>query len=269
MRVLGLSILLASSLSWAQTSNIDTVANNKCQPLQEFKSTREFLQKFKIIDLSETQEIRWSLEVTKGCQGASQRFQRVFSVLEKSGLDIKKTFDLSVKFAELTDSQTDTFITAFKGLFLENKYDFTFYEAFEISQQFAFAPADQQPRIKSDFEKILEFCLDQNAADLPLPTCREYSMRLMKISAQFGSQALYPEFSKIIQFLSTKSGLQYPVLKNLDLAAQILEQGPYAADSFIEAYAFSQSKSGLQLNTSQSFKFALEISKNSQRKNEK
>ncbi|MFP5520453.1 MAG: hypothetical protein ACLGGX_11155 [Bdellovibrionia bacterium] len=248
-------------------ADADTVYGpSKCSPLNEFKQVHSYLKNQAGIELSETQVLKQSLLVTEGCRGSAQRFKRVYQTLEKSGVDIKKSIETALLMAKSSDAQADIFLATFKGLFLENKYDFTFEESFLWAQEYAQAPESQHSLLKADFSQILNFCTSQNAEILPIKSCREYSLQLLKIATRPDRKSIYPQFKKLYDFLNEKEGPRFPIEQNLNICLQVLDIGDSAVHDFIEAYRYANSKTGLDLNTLQAFKFALEISKNSEPK---
>lgn len=235
-----------------------------CNSANEFEKSVTYLRGEKSLPLNDSQVVKWSLKIIQGCTGAVERFRKIYELLNRSGVDIRKAVEMAAEFSTKTDEQALAFAGLFKTFFLENYFDLDFMTAFEISNKLAENPA-KADFSRKDFERLFKFCTDQDKLGLPLKNCAQYSIGLLK-HYELYPEGLFPSFEKAFQFISRESRAVLNVKETLEITGDILAYGPLAPQSFIDSYKFSVAKKGLDTSAKQGMRVALEVAKASLKK---
>lgn len=233
-----------------------------CKAHQNFKESFDYLKSRKDLPLNDTKILKAALSISKGCDGSATRFKKIFELLEKSGVDLKKSYELAMQFSSLSDAQTDNFVTLFKGLFLENRFDLDFNTSFKASLDLSAHMEKDWDKVRKDFNSFLKFCEESKKSELSIRTCAQWTLGLLKESNKF-PDGVFASFEPLNSFLVNRKGLQLPIAERLQLTEEILKLGPSAPDSFKDSLLWLQSKDAPSLPPHQIWKLAFEISKNS------
>ncbi len=253
---------LSSDNSEISFSEIQNEIPKDCDSFKVYKDTVDYLKTQEALAFTEPQILAAALEINSGCDGADKRFKKIFELLLKSGVNIKKSFDLALDFSKLNDQKTENFVVLFRGLFLENTFDFDFYTAYRISLELSAGYPKEWEKIKKDFKLFLEYCQKASAEDLPIRICAEWTLNILKHEPLF-KDGIYQTFNNLNNFLLKKEGPQLPVRDRLKLISKIISYGPKASDNFQQALNWFSSKKGAGLKPSKAHQLALEIAKNS------
>lgn len=264
--LIGFILLLSLSTTAApnDTSYSQELNGSGCNSHEVFKSTYDYLKENKELPFNESQLLKASLEINKGCNGADKRFKRIFELLVKSGVSIRKCYELAVDFAQMTDQKADNFATLFKGLFLENKFDLDFETAYKASLQLSAALPKDWEKVRTDFRSFLNFCSDTKAEEVPLRICAEWTLSLLKHEDKF-PLGIFASFKSLNSYLLSRRSVQLPVKDRLNLILEILAFGPKAPTNFQNSLDWLGSKKGPGLPPQRAHIVALEIAKNSLR----
>lgn len=263
-RLVGLSSILSISIFANASSATDEKNTFKtCFAHENFREAHNYLKTKKDLPLSEVKLIKAALLISKGCNGSASRFKKIYELLDKSGFDQKRSFELARDFAHLSDAQTDNFAVIFKGLFLENAFDMDFETSYMAAMAMsAYLPKDWN-KVKADFSSFLKFCGKNKVEILPIKDCANWTLGLLKTSDKF-PEGVYSSFEKINNYLLNRKGVQLPIKGRMILVGEILKNGPTAPDAFIKTLNWVNSKDGPQLPPQQAWKLAYEVAKNSQ-----
>ena len=235
---------------------------NTCNSFDVFQKTVSYLKDQKELPFSTQQIYNAALEINKGCNGADRRFRRVFEMLNKSGVETKKCYDLALDFSKMSDQKTDNFMVLFKGLFLESKFNLDFMTAFKVSLQLSAGLPGRWEKIRLDFEQFQKFCTDASKLDLPIAVCAQWTLNLIKQEEKF-PLGIYESFEKINTFLTTNKGPQLNVRDRLVLITEVLNYGPTAPENFKKALLWMNTLNGDGIDPAKAHRFALQIAKNS------
>lgn len=230
-----------------------------CKSADEFEQSVEYFRSEKTLELNDSQVVKWSLTIARGCTGALQRFKQIYELLNKSGVDLRKCVEMAASFSKKSDEQTKSFAGLFKTFFLENYFDLDFMTAFEVSEKLSQNPAKSE-YARKDFERLYKFCTDQNKLGLPFKNCAQYSLGLLKHYDLF-PEGIYPSFEVTYLFLTTQAGAVLSVKEALETTSEVLAAGPLAPENFKRAFNYSVSKKGLDTSMKQSMRIALEVAK--------
>lgn len=235
-----------------------------CNSSEVYKNTYNYLKKNKELPFNESQLLKAALEINKGCNGADKRFKRIFELLVKSGVSIRKCYELAVDFAQMKDQKADNFAMLFKGLFLENKFDLDFETAYKASLQLSAALPKDWEKVRTDFHAFLNYCADSKGEEVPLRTCAEWTLALLKHEDQY-PLGIFASFKSLNSYLQGRRTVQLPVKDRLNLIREILAYGPKAPVNFQSSLDWLGSKAGPGLPPQKAHMLALEIAKNTLR----
>jgi hypothetical protein len=214
-----------------------------CERFSSFKETYEFIEVDQDLNLSPSTSMQIAMEVSKGCEGASQRFQKVFKLLKKVGVDYKKSIELALQFAYLDDSRTENFVQIFSKTYLENYFNFDFKNSFEITFNLSKELKDQPEVVRNDFIKLTQFCMKTRELALPVPVCAKMILELVA-SAPYYPQGIYPYFEDTFYF--SKVDLKMNLTDSLKTTLKILKQGPKAFENFKNTHNYLTQKINLK-----------------------
>ena len=257
----------AASISSKEINNTSSVLPINCDSFKLYKDTVDYLKTQKELSFTEPQILKAALDINQGCDGADRRFKKVFELLLKSGVNIKKAYEIAVDFSKMNDQKTDSFTVLFRGLFLENNFDFDFLSAYRISLELSAAYPKDWEKLQKDFRAFLGYCQKSTVEELPIRVCAEWTLNLLKYEPLY-QEGLYPTFNSLNSFLLKREGPQLPVRERLKLISEILSYGPKASPNFQQALNWLRSPQGAGLQPIKAHQLALQISKNSIKTNE-
>ncbi len=234
-----------------------------CDTAQEFKATYEELISHQLLDFPDRDVVRIAYEVTKGCDGAAERFHVILNLLLNTGVDKRKAVEFALHYARRTDQQTSAFVLIFKGTFLEKYYDMDFKTALATSFKLSLEARGNPEALAKDFRGILDFCVSHKGTDLPFKICAPYALELAMASYLYGDAGLMSSFQKLIDFFMQQKEQDYSIGVQLKFAGRILRHGPKAVENFQTQYAYGISES-MKLTQKTSIELAVRVAENSQ-----
>jgi hypothetical protein len=260
-----LSFLIFVKNAGAAVPALETQKPEYCQSAAELKKIHSFLKAQKELSLTDQQVLNLSVQVADHCNGASDRFQKVYQRLSQAGVAIPKTIEVALEFSDKSDTQVKLFTESFKLLFLEKKYDLSFYDSYQWARAYASAPESQQKTLGDDLKFLIQFCMEDKKDLLPLPLCRDFTLSLLEIATLEHRGSIKDDFKKLLSFLSDRQGPRYPIEKSLEISLEVLKLGAGATKQFIETFQFAISRKGLALGPEQSYKIAFRSAQSSQK----
>lgn len=231
-----------------------------CDTADEFKSSYIFLIKQTELSFTEPQAVKGAIKIAKNCSGAFERFSQVFRVLQKSGVDMKKTFEVALEYSSFDTERARNFYVLFQRLFLENYLDVDFTTAYRISHELSKDYKGNPTKLRDDFVKIVKYCTDDKEFGLSKKLCLELAMRLTKYTELYPN-GLYQDFRNFMTYIQTNKRLGFSLKEALNLAVRVLSKGPKAPRNFRKTVEFALDKGEkLNLPELQAFQLALIIS---------
>jgi hypothetical protein len=265
-KLIGLVLLTIMSASVSPAAADDSLLYDKltdprlCDTADEFKNTYQFLLKQEDLGFTEPQAIKASLKVAKHCSGAYERFSQVFRVLQKSGVDMKKTFEVALEYSSFETERAKNFYVLFQKLFLENYLDVDFSTAYRISHELSKDYKGDPAKLRDDFVKIVKYCTNEKEFSLSKGLCLDLAMRLTKYTELYPN-GVYDEFRKFLTYVQTDKHLGFNLKEALNLCVRVLAKGPKAPRNFKQIINFALDKGEkLNLPELQAFQLALLIS---------
>jgi hypothetical protein len=265
---LGLLIIILSLispfLSWAAPDDgllYDKLTDPRfCNSADEFKNSYQFLVKQNELNFTEPQAVKGALQIAKHCTGAFDRFQQVFRVLQKSGVDIKKTFEVALEYSSFENDRAKNFYVLFQKLFLENFLDLDFTTAYKISHELSKDYKGEPTKLRDDFVKIVTYCTNEKDFSLGKKLCLQLAMALTKYTELFPN-GVFADFKSFVAYIQDNKRLGFSLKETLNLAIRVMSKGPKAPKNFKKTIDFALDKSeNLNLAELQAFQLALMIS---------
>ena len=261
-----IAIILFAPLSICWSAPDDGLLYDKltdprfCNSADEFKNSYQFLVKQSDLNFTEPQAIKGALKIAKNCTGAFERFSQVFRVLQKSGVDLKKTFDVALEYATFDSERAKNFYILFQKLFLENFLDLDFTTAYRISHELSKDYKGEPTKLRDDFVKIVNFCTNQKEFSLNKKLCLDLAMHLTKYTELFPN-GVFEDFKSFINYVQNHKRLGLSLKENINLAVRVMSKGPKAAKNFKQTIDFALDKGqSLNLPELQAFQLALIVS---------
>jgi hypothetical protein len=265
-KLIGVALLTVLLASVALAAVDDSLLYDKltdprlCDTADEFKNTYQFLIKQEDLGFTEPQAIKAALKVAKHCSGAYERFSQVFRVLQKSGVDMKKTFEVALEYSSFETERARNFYVLFQKLFLENYLDVDFSTAYRISHELSKDYKGDPAKLRDDFVKIVKYCTDEKEFSLSKGLCLDLALRLTKYTELYPN-GVYDEFRKFLTYVQTDKHLGFNLKEAINLCVRVLSKGPKASRNFKQIINFALDKGEkLNLPELQAFQLALIIS---------
>jgi|GEM_PF-5436031 len=240
----------------------DGVHKDHCDSAEEFRQVHKYLKDEKSLEFSENEARNFGTEVAKGCTNASRRFIVSFELLKKSGVDLKFAAKSALKLAHESDASVDTFVEAFKHLYLENILDLDYRTAYQVAWDLAKEVRIFSTQVGEDFTSIVKFCLNSADADkglgLPQKECLQLGLKLAHWSKYFPEGA-YRSFEDFYRKLKSDQRIAISIGRTLEICLQVLEKGPKGPKNFLEGFDYALSKDGLNESAEISLKHALKM----------
>ncbi len=252
----GLAIAGASVSAQAATTP-DIQAKTACTSAVEYVATLEYLRGgSKEYKVPEEEARKIAMDVSAGCSGAALRFIKVVQVLSKAELGARDAVRVATELSTKTDRETETFIAVFKRAYSEDSLDLDLFSSMKIARALSTEFEGDVLAVREDFEKIVDFCVNEKKLDLPPPVCAEMASRIAR-RGQAWSGGVSSGFLKIYEFArSHADGPKISTGAALRLAEELTADGPGAADNFIQGYRYASGAKGLGLPIEQAMIFA-------------
>lgn len=266
IKMIGALIAILFSIHMSQAAPDDSLLYDKltdprfCDTADEFRNTYHFLIKQNDLGFTEPQAVKGALKVAKNCTGAYERFSQVFRVLQKSGVDMKKTFEVALEYSGFDNERAKNFYVLFQKLFLENYLDIDFSTAYRISHELSKNYKGEPVKLRDDFVKIVKYCTSEKEFSLGKQLCLDLALRLTKFTELYPN-GLYNDFRKFMTYIQTNKHLGFNLKEALNLSVRVLSNGPKAPKNFKQTVDFALDKGDkLKLPELQAFQLALIIS---------
>jgi hypothetical protein len=226
-----------------------------CSSTKEYVTTLEFLRDQKHFAIPDPDSRKIADQVAQGCSGAAQRFIRTTSMLSKARLNTSESVRIGLEFSKRSEIEVQAFSVVFKKAFLEDGLDLDLATSVRLASRLSLEFKGDSKSARTDFERLLEFCLSEKDLNLPRPQCGEFAVRIAQYGEPFGIE-ISNIYINLFDFLRSSSGPQLTTGQSLPLAEKLLQGGKYALENFSQAYKYGVSNSGLGLSAQDSIHFA-------------
>lgn len=237
-----------------------------CHSTKEFKEAMNFFRvKKSEINPSEGRARLLAAEIAKGCDGAAMRFAKTYTLLKKSGVDLGKCIDTSIRFSKEDDETVENFFELFQKTYLSEFFDFDYYSALQISYEISSQYKGNRKQSREDFVNVLNYCMKKEEMNLPMKTCAEISLTMARLSQHFPDGVFKP-FVDLYTTLKNDKRFGVSIRVALSILMDVLPSGPTAPQNFLDAFDYALSPAGLGIDGREALQFALSMSIRSARK---
>lgn len=232
-----------------------------CQSISEYKTAVTFLRKEGGSGVSEGLIRDYALKIADGCDGAALRFSKVYLLLKKSGFESALVMEAALKFAKETDETTENFFQIFQKAYLGEFFNLDYRKSLEISYLLSKHYMHDKNRVRQDFLKIADFCLDKKKLNLNAALCAQLALDMALLSPLFNKEGVADDFISLFETLQTDKRFGLDVSRSLALVKEVISHGPLAKKNFMDAFSYAISKEGLHLSAEDGLKFSLKMAK--------
>lgn len=262
MKLLILALVSYSTFASIENS-VKSPKNISCSPTKNYVATIEYLRSKKEISLREDELSQIADLVSTGCTGAFDRFEKVTKILINIGLDSNTAINYGSQFAKESEETTEGFLNLIRETHNPDKMDLDATAALNVSLKLAEFQKNSKNPILPEFEKVVGFCNKQGAGLVSKQYCHETALTITKFSAQF-ENTISEDFIQLTKFVNTDwQGPKVGMVNALNLATEVLENGPTARENFIEAYMYANRKDGLGYDPKEAISFAKKMAQRS------
>lgn len=234
-----------------------------CDPIKEYREAINFFRVQKDeINPSEAGARQLASEISKGCNGAAQRFVKTYLLLKKSGVDHPRAIEYGIQFARTDDETVENFFELFKKTYLGEYFDLDYSSALKISFELSKLYKGNRKKAREDFLEISKFCLKKEGLNLPVSQCANLAVSMTRLS-QYYPDGIKDEFFKLYKSLREDRRFGVSVLTALRIIKEVLPYGPKAPATFLKSYEYAIDPSGLASGGISAIKFAVLMAKNS------
>ena len=197
-------------------------------------------------------------KVSKSCDGGTERFVKVLTLLKTVGLSDTKSMEMALDFSSRPTEVQNNFLVIFTRGFLAEFFDYDYRTAaalaFELSKDYKGDPK----QVRDDFIELVRFCKSGDKLDLPTRLCAEYTVKLARLT-QFHPKGIREAFYKLYGKFRDDQKFNLDIRTALELSYNILKYGPRAPDNFFAAYDFATDEKGLALAHGAGIEFSMRM----------
>lgn len=237
-------------------------AKSLCHSTDEYIRTLTFLRTTKDIIVPEKTARMVAEKVSKGCDGAADRFEKILMLMKNSGFSDPKSLETALQFSTYSPDVQRNFSEIFGRAFLAEFFDFDHTTAITLALELSRDYKGEPAHVREDFLMLAKLCKDGKTIDLPARTCAEYAIKVAKLSQLF-PEGIRPHFQMLYKKLREDRDFGLDVKSALELTYNILRSGPRAPDNFMNAYAYAMKEKGLGLGRNEALAFAVRMANRS------
>ena len=231
-----------------------------CHSTVEYMKALKFLRETDAFTFTEDVARRVADDVSKGCDGAAERFSVVILLLKSVGISERKSLEMALEFAGQPPDVQKNFVEIFTNAFLSEFFDFDFSRSMTIALEMSKGYKGNPAMAREDFIQLVRFCKSTKSLDLPMRLCSDYMAKIAK-SSQYYPTGVAKPFLDLFQSLREKKEYVLDVRTTLRVAVEVLRHGPLAPQNFFEAFDFS--RKDLDFDKQKALDFALVLASRS------
>jgi hypothetical protein len=229
----------ASYLAKAQeTPTVVATPPELCHSTEEYVKTLKFLRETKDFGFREDSSRKIADEVSKGCDGAAERFSQILLLLKTIGLSERKSLEMALEFAMSPPDVQLNFVEIFTKTFLAEFFDYEYSRAMKIALELSRDFKGNPAIARKDFIELVSFCKNSDKLDLPMVFCAEYAVKVARLGAYFKDGVAQP-FLEFFVVLRDKKELSLDVKTALEVAYETMKHGPLSNQNFLMAFDFA------------------------------
>lgn len=259
--LIALLVGFTGSQAFSRTFRADKELKEKtekglCFSTEQYIQTLKFMRTLDFVKVPEKASRHVADIVSKGCDGAFERFSQTFRLLKKMGVTYQKVLELAVEFSQVDQSVQENFFEILQQAYLKEVFDFNFHMALDVAFDFSKNLSSHHQQAREDFIQLARFCRDSKKLELPLKTCAQLAIELAHLSPYF-YRGVFDHFKKFIEELRYGKDLNLPLKEAMPILVQVLRHGSRAPDNFLKGYRFALAPEGLEMNPKEALGFAM------------
>lgn len=241
---------------------LDEWEQRLCKSTDEYIKTMEFLRKSKELQLPENAARQIADRVSRGCDGASERFSKVLLTLRGVGVSDPRALEIALRFSSQSPEVQKNFTEIFSKSFLAEFFDYDYAQAVALAADLSEKYLSDPARVREDFVKLTQFCKESKSLDLPIRVCAEFAIKMARLSEYYPDGVREP-FMQFYKKLREDRDYSFDIKGALDVSYRVLKNGPRAVENFVNAYQYAIKKDGLDYGRKQALAFALRMASRS------
>ena len=259
LAIVFLLLALAPDVRAVDSEQPDKSTALNCTTAREYITTLEYLRTKSDIKLLDQDAQKIAGQVAEGCTGAAQRFIRVTSMLLQAGITWPDAAKQGLSFASRSETAAETFITVFRRAFLARDLDLDMQSALQmatsLSSEFAKEFGEDLKSARKDFDLLVGYCTRADRLSLPKPQCGAFAARITKLG-RFWEKGVARDFISTFDYLRSDKGPALITGDALQIAEELVKNGPGSIDNFMVGYRYGVSAKGLNMDSRAAVNFA-------------
>jgi len=247
----------------AQQAALQAATDKLCHSTKEYIKALQFLRNTKELTFREPVARKIAHDVSKGCDGAAERFSMVILLLKNIGLSDRRSLAMALEFAGQSPEVQRNFVEIFTNAFLSEFFDYDYPHALKLAIELSKDYTGDPKIVREDFLRLVRFCKEStgpNNLDLPIRLCADYVAKIAH-SSQFYPGGIAQIFLDFFSKLRDSKDYLLDIRGTLRVAEAVLRSGPTAVENFTEAFDFG--RQDLALDKQNSLQFAMDLSSRS------
>ncbi len=123
--------------------------------------------------------------VSRGCNGAAGRFEKILIMMKTIGLSDKRALELALEFARSEPEIQRNFLVIFNKAFLTEFFDYDYTSAVRLAYELSRDYKGDPQTVRDDFIELSRFCKEGKSLDLPMKLCAELAVKIAKLSQYY------------------------------------------------------------------------------------
>ena len=235
-----------------------------CSSTKEYTEVMKFLRTTQIIIFQEPTSRLIAEKVSRGCDGAAQRFREILTLLKGVGLSDAKSVEVALEFSAQSSDVQKNFLEVFSKSFLAEFFDYEYPSAIRLAYELSKDYKGSASRLREDFLSFVRFCKDSKNMDLPANLCSELAVKFARLS-QYYPEGVRGPFDQLYAELRKAGTFGLDMKAALETSYNVLRHGPKASENFLQGVRYALSKEGLELSQQQAIEFGIKMAERSYR----
>ncbi|MCB0384781.1 MAG: hypothetical protein KDD43_05260 [Bdellovibrionales bacterium] len=254
---------LLAGASWAAPTPLQTDTDVKlCYSTQEYILALEFLRSHGTAGMRDEVARGLADQVSRGCDGAAERFRETYLALTKMGVAHIKALEIAMEFSQLSTEVQENFFEILNHSYLTEFLNYDFEMALRIAYEFSKDLKAYHGRARDDFIALVKFCLNPKEMSVPVNVCGLMALELVRLSPHY-PEGVFKSFQDLYAKLRAGESFGLSLRDSLEVIVRVLKFGPRAPANFHRGYDFAVSQKGLNYPPHEALKFALRMARRS------
>jgi hypothetical protein len=256
-----LGYALSTCLLIAATPCLAANSAVTCDSWREYITSYRYLLDKKLIVFTKDQASQTAFQVARGCNGAAERFIRVFDLLINAKISIPQSSEIALEIAQADSDSGESFVAIFKTAYLEKHLDLSLDNALNLARSLSTKVASGSRQAQKDFSKMVEFCLSAKGLALPKQDCAQLAAEITRLGQDPEGKSVAEGYLETLDFLRDSSdGPKLATFEAMAVTKELMTISAEAGSNFIPSYKFALDKDQLGLDRTSAIGFAKNLS---------